>query len=599
MSRRDLICIIGPKLPLIDHRARSLAVKDNIVTFDLPTTCGSAMLQQHQSPFEAFVVAKLRAHGCQPIGKTNLDEFGMGSHSTNSHFGPVHHPLSKDHSAGGSSGGSAVAVANRQFKNRRRIALGTDTGGSVRLPAAYTGIVGFKPSYGLVSRWGVIPYANSLDTVGVLTASVNDSMEFFKHAAAHDHRDPTSLSDATRQRTQNDIDASPTIPDWKNMKIGIPVEYNIAELEAGVRQAWIDSLNILQTFGCTMVPVSLPNTKHALSAYYVIAASEAASNLSKYDGVRYGTRKSSADGAGEYLYSDTRGSGFGDEVKRRILLGSYTLSANAIDNYFIKAQRVRRLVQRDFDRVFRKPNPLLPVQQYDLSEMDPLVEMEDKLGPSQVDFIVCPTAPTVSPSLSSILKQAPVDTYMNDVLTVPSSLAGIPAISIPVTVRHNLSQPGEPAFAGIQVIGPYGNDHRLLHFAKILETCFDSYRMHTSPLKRHTHEMTVGNISEDPALIIRKLKCDLRLRQVRKFVTLKGGMSRGTITLDERVVARRLEEHRKHISDKGNKKPTTQKPPRLGKHKSAKGDSHRKPTTQKEVNQVFEQAMHRWETANK
>lgn len=392
----------------------------------------------------------------------------MGSHSTNSFFGLVHNNLSRKHSAGGSSGGSAVAVATRQCE----LALGTDTGGSVRLPAAYNGIVGFKPSYGLISRWGVIPYANSLDTVGVMSSSVRRSLEFFLKAEAHDPRDPTCVSEKFRRshghKYANATNSNKTLA---GIRIGVPLEYNITELDPSIRQAWQDALDIFQEQGCTIVPVSLPNTKHALSAYYVLAASEAASNLSKYDGVRYGTRDRNADGASDVLFSDTRGQGFGDEVKRRILLGSYTLSSAAIDNYFIKAQKVRRLVKQDFDRVFSMPNPLVPSQQFDLADLDESIELRDKLGPAQVDFLVCPTAPTVAPSLDSVARQNPVDSYMNDVFTVPSSLAGIPSISVPCRIGNEFSPPYEPAFAGIQILGQYNDDLRLLDIASKFEDC--------------------------------------------------------------------------------------------------------------------------------
>ena len=405
-------------------------------------------------------------------GKTNLDEFGKGSHSTNSAFGPVRndYPYSQ-RSVGGSSGGSAVAIATGQCN----VALGTDTGGSVRLPAAYTNLVGFKPSYGLISRWGVIPYANSLDTVGILAHSVPPILAAFQSLYPHDPRDPTSLRKSSRERiirararAGTSFDDFPKTVDLKALKIGMPIEYNIAELDPGVRDAWQNVLSTLKDQGCTVVPVSLPNTKHALSAYYVLAASEAASNLSKYDGVRYGKRCKSSDGAGDVLYSQTRGEGFGDEAKRRILLGSYTLSSEAIDNYFVKAQKVRRLVQRDFDRVFTLPNPLQPAQQFDLSDVDENVQLDNKLGPSQVDFIVCPTAPTSPPTLEEVSNQTPVDTYMNDVFTVPASLAGLPAVSIPCDIPWKFQREGVPPFTGMQLIGQHSDDYRLLLLADIL-----------------------------------------------------------------------------------------------------------------------------------
>jgi aspartyl-tRNA(Asn)/glutamyl-tRNA(Gln) amidotransferase subunit A len=419
-------------------------------------------------------VKLLRGKDAFIIGKTNLDEFGMGSHSTYSFFGSVHNDLPFNRlSVGGSSGGSAVAVATGQC----HAALGTDTGGSVRLPAAYTGIVGFKPSYGLVSRWGVVPYANSLDTVGVLGVSARTVYNAMIYLRQHDHRDPTSLKLTAwkRMRDRRKEIAFESgrhghfAEDFSSLRIGVPIEYNIAELEPGVKKAWEDALKGFQDNGCTIVPVSLPNTKHALSAYYVLAPAEAASNLAKYDGVRYGNRSGSSDGAGDVLYSKTRGEGFGEEVRRRILLGSYTLSSEAIDNYFIKAQRVRRLVQRDFDRVFSTPNLLRPEEQFDLSDMDESIELDSKLGPSQVDFIVCPTAPTPPPTLEDVAEQTPVDTYMNDIFTVPASLAGLPAISIPWKISEEYLKSDTPAFTGIQIIGQYSDDFRVIMTAAALE----------------------------------------------------------------------------------------------------------------------------------
>ncbi|RDL41576.1 Glutamyl-tRNA(Gln) amidotransferase subunit A, mitochondrial [Venustampulla echinocandica] len=449
----------------------SIAVKDNIATADLPTTCGSGILRGYQSPFQAFVIEQARAYGGEVTGKTNLDEFGMGSHSTHSFFGPVRNkPPFEDFSAGGSSGGSAVAVAQGLCE----VALGTDTGGSIRLPAAYTKTIGFKPSYGLLSRRGVVPYANSLDTVGILSQSTKIILKTFLQLGQHDIADPSTLPPKSRKRIakwhakmtmERRAKADISKPGFANLKIGVPIEYNIAELDPAIRRAWQNALTLFQEQGCTVVPVSLPNTKHALSAYYVLAPAEAASNLSKYDGIRYGTRSQLSDGAGDVLYSYSRGEGFGDEVKRRILLGSYTLSSEAIDNYFIKAQKIRRLVQRDFDRVFSISNPLRPPQQFDLSDMDDSVLLPDKLGPCDVDFIVCPTAPTTPPTLDDISKQTSVDAYMNDVFTVPASLAGLPAISVPYKgyfPSGAFRNPDAPNSIGIQIIGQYSDDVRVI-----------------------------------------------------------------------------------------------------------------------------------------
>lgn len=391
-----------------------------------------------------------------------MDEFGMGSHSANSVHGPVRNPLAEgdDVSAGGSSGGSAVAVKLGDAD----IALGTDTGGSVRLPAAYTGIVGYKPSYGMISRFGVVPYANSLDTVGFLASEVKPIHEVvFKTGLhqKHDPQDPTSLSVASRKACAEN--SSSSLPPLSSINIGIPLEYNISELDPSIRAAWVAVASALESQGATLVPISLPSTKEALCAYYVLAPAEASSNLAKYDGVRYGKRGEGNDAVGETLYSDTRGEGFGEEVKRRILLGTYSLSSEAMDNYFIQAQKVRRMVQMDFDRVFKLDNPLYEPEQFDLSDMAEATGMEDKRGPLQVDFILCPTAPTFPPRLDDVKGQSSVDTYMNDVFTVPASLAGLPAVSVPTRTE------GSKYPAGMQVIGQYWDDQRVLLLAEKLK----------------------------------------------------------------------------------------------------------------------------------
>ncbi|KAI0424821.1 amidase signature enzyme [Xylaria sp. FL1042] len=453
-----------------------LAVKDNIAATGFQTTCASNILAGTEIPFSATIVTQLRDRGMEVVSKAGMDEFGMGTHSTTSAFESVHnaHPLEK-YSAGGSSGGSAVAVK----EGKADVALGTDTGGSVRMPAAYTGTVGFKPSYGMLSRWGVVPYANSLDTVGLLARTVQPIREAIIRSGLYreyDPRDPTSLSDTVRSRCTAEREgyASTEEPNetLEGLTFGLPLEYNIEELDSRIRQGWLQSLEVIQRLGGRVVPVSLPSTKNALSAYYVIAPAEAASNLAKYDGIRYGYRDATgtSDAQDGVLYARTRGSGFGNEVKRRILLGSYTLSSEAIDNYFIQAQKVRQLVRRDFDRIFKLDNPLLDEQHFDLSEMEESIDMETKLGPVQVDFLVCPTAPTTPPLLEQVRNQTPLDSYMNDVFTVPASLAGLPAISIPMDI------PVDPAseeqkllhFGGLQLIGQYWDDARVLSIAERL-----------------------------------------------------------------------------------------------------------------------------------
>ncbi|KAI0162064.1 amidase signature enzyme [Xylariaceae sp. FL1272] len=452
-----------------------LAVKDNISTPNLPTTCASLILQGATIPFTATIVSQLQARGMEVVSKAGMDEFGMGTHSTTSHYETIHNasPLEL-YSAGGSSGGSAVAVK----EGKAEIALGTDTGGSVRMPAAYTGVVGFKPSYGMLSRWGVVPYANSLDTVGLLAKTVTPiraSIVGTRLYAEHDERDPTSLPTNVRTRCtaeREGYSSGYAVASLKGLTFGLPMEYNIAELDSRIRQGWLDAMETIRSLGGRVVPVSLPSTKNALSAYYVIAPAEAASNLAKYDGIRYGRRDTEGpnDAQDGVLYARTRGSGFGNEVKRRILLGSYTLSSEAIDNYFIQAQKVRQLVRRDFDRIFKLGNPLLDEQHFELSEMDESIDLETKLGPAQVDFLICPTAPTTPPLLEQVRNQTPLDSYMNDVFTVPASLAGLPAISIPMDIPVDPSSEEQKLlnFGGLQLIGQYWDDARVLAIAERL-----------------------------------------------------------------------------------------------------------------------------------
>ncbi|KAG6125190.1 hypothetical protein E4U12_007492 [Claviceps purpurea] len=460
----DSLVSASPAPPLHPNaKPFRLAVKDNIATADFPTQCASPILRSHRSPFEATIVSQLRSRGATVVGKTNMDEFGMGSHSTNSMHGPVINHLSTESeplSAGGSSGGSAVAV----MLGDADIALGTDTGGSVRLPASYTGAVGYRPSYGMISRYGVFAYANSLDTVGFLAKEVQPILDLLvrtKLDEEHDPRDPTSLPAASRRRCA--AVCAPELGDMSNLTIGLPLEYNIAELDPLIRQGWIAAATALEEQGARIVPVSLPSTKEALCAYYVLATAEASSNLAKYDGVRYGVRGEHGDAQGHTLYSETRGLGFGPEVKRRILLGTYSLSSEAIDNYFIQAQKVRRLIRQDFDRVFRLQNPLCKPAQFDLSDMDAETTLQDKKGPPQVDFLLSPTTPSFAPKLGDVMSEGSLEAYMGDVFTVPSSLAGLPCVSVPSRVV------GSALPMGLQLIGQYWDDRRLLAMAERLK----------------------------------------------------------------------------------------------------------------------------------
>jgi aspartyl-tRNA(Asn)/glutamyl-tRNA(Gln) amidotransferase subunit A len=469
----------------------TVGVKDNIVTTSLPSSCASNILRGYVAPQKATVVELMENAGMAVAGKTNMDEFGMGSHNLNSAFGAMSQPWSSQ-SVGGSSGGSALAVAARDC----HIAIGTDTGGSVRLPAAYLNLCGFKPSYGLISRYGVVPYANSLDTVGILSKTPIDAFLLFNILAQPDFRDPTCLTEASRQRirearatriaskrqdsvravsyadhysrnmTAADLRKAQQYDEGISLKsvagiykdysglrhIGVPTDYNIAELQPEVRHAWKTTIATLREIGHTIVPINLPTTQHALSAYYILAPAEASSNLAKYDGIRYGpvrTRQSAASDSHSTLYSHHRGTLFGDEVKRRILLGSFSLSASSIDNYFLQAQRVRRLVQQDFNQVFRMAHPLLP----------------DATGVENgVDYILCPTAPSYPPDVRKLKHATPPESYMNDVFTVPASLAGLPAMSVPAPPAPGKRVNDTSRSVGMQVIGQYGDDIGVLQF---------------------------------------------------------------------------------------------------------------------------------------
>ena len=444
----------SPSTPPPALQNRHIAIKDNIATPCAPTTAASHALKTYTSPFPSTVSQLLSSHGAHLTSKTNLDEFAMGSHSQSSHFGPVRGPLSPAHSPGGSSGGSAVAVATAHAW----AALGTDTGGSVRVPAAYTGVVGFKPSYGRVSRWGVLAYAHSLDTVGVLARRVRDAALVFSVLDAHDPKDPTSLSPALRRRLPP---LTPACPAPAALRIGIPREAHITSLCPAVLSTYKALLSRLQRAGHTLHPVSLPTTRAALPAYYILAPAEASSNLARYDGVRYGPANSSSSSS-PVLYAPHRAATLGPEPRRRILLGAYTLSAPARDAHFLHAQRIRRMVQAEFDGVFTLPNPL---------HNTPPAPHADS-----VDILLLPTVPSLPPRLPSS-PSAPVRDFLTDVFTVPSSLAGLPAASVPVAVPGSGDRDGsgdgdvdaDVRTAGMQVVGQFGDDAGVLAAAAAVE----------------------------------------------------------------------------------------------------------------------------------
>jgi len=403
-----------------------VAVKDLFCTRDIPTTAGSRILDGFRPPYESAVTDKLWQAGAVMLGKTNLDEFGMGSSNTTSWYGPVENPWRRPGDnrplvPGGSSGGSATAVA----AHAALAATGTDTGGSIRQPASFCGIVGLKPTYGRCSRWGVVAYASSLDHPGPMARTVRDVAIMLGAMAGHDPRDSTSVPVA--------------IPDFEaaldgniaGLRVGIPREYRVDGMPDEIEALWKQGVGWLREAGAEPVEISLPMTKYALPAYYIIALAEASSNLARYDGVRFGLR---VEGDGlEEMYELTRAAGFGAEVRRRVLIGTYVLSAGYYDAYYLKAQRVRTLIARDFARAFER-----------------------------VDCILTPTAPSAAFAIGE-KSSDPIEMYLNDVFTVPANLAGVPAVSVPAGV----SRDGLPL--GLQVTGRAFDEQTVLRVAEALE----------------------------------------------------------------------------------------------------------------------------------
>jgi aspartyl-tRNA(Asn)/glutamyl-tRNA(Gln) amidotransferase subunit A len=398
-----------------------IAVKDNLVTTGLGTTCGSRVLENYRSPFEATAVRLARAAGGVVVGKTNMDEFAMGSSTENSAFGPTLNPRDRSRVPGGSSGGSAAAVAAGLVP----MALGSDTGGSVRQPAAFCGVVGIKPTYGRVSRYGLVAYASSLDQIGTLGRSVADAARLLRVIAGHDERDATSA-----RRPVPDFEAAAGLG-VRGMVVGVPAEYLPDELDPEMRGLIERTLERLAERGAEVRSVSLPHTRHAIPSYYVIAPAEASSNLSRYDGVRYGRRAAERDLVS--MYETTRSQGLGAEVKRRIMLGTYALSAGYYDEYYGTAQRARRLITEDFRRVFAQG----------------------------VDVLFTPTSPTPAFALGERTAD-PVEMYLSDVFTVTANLAGIPGVSVPIGRIRGLP-------VGGQVLAPWWQEERMLAVAGALE----------------------------------------------------------------------------------------------------------------------------------
>ncbi len=405
-----------------------IAHKDIFCTSSMPTTCGSRMLQNFVSPYEAAVVQNMRTAGMVTLGKANMDEFAMGSSNENSFYGPVANPWQTDRVPGGSSGGSAAIVAARLAS----AATGTDTGGSIRQPAAFCGITGIKPTYGRVSRYGMIAFASSLDQGGPMAQTAEDCALLLQAMAGHDLRDST-CSPAAVPDFSAELNA-----DLKGLRIGVPQEYFAEGLDDGVAARVNEALAVLEGEGAILKPISLPNQGLCIPAYYIIAPAEASSNLSRFDGVRFGHRCENPQDIDD-LYTRSRGEGFGPEVKRRILIGAYALSAGYYDAYYKKAQQVRQLVSDDFSNAF-----------------------------AEVDVIAGPTTPTTAFARGA-KSDDPVAMYLNDLFTVSANLSGLPALSAPCGFAEGLP-------VGLQLCAPANQESRLLNVAHRYQSVTDWHR---------------------------------------------------------------------------------------------------------------------------
>jgi aspartyl-tRNA(Asn)/glutamyl-tRNA(Gln) amidotransferase subunit A len=410
-----------------------LAIKDLFCTKGVLTTAGSHILDAFAPTYESTVTANLWRAGAVMLGKANMDEFAMGSSNETSYHGPVENPWRRQGDnrplvPGGSSGGSAAAVAARAAMG----AIGTDTGGSIRQPAAFAGIVGLKPTYGRCSRWGIVAFASSLDQAGPMTRSVRDAALMLRAMAGHDPKDSTSVDTPVPDY------AAALTGDVRGLKVGVPKEYRVDGMPDEIERLWRQGVDWLTAAGAEPVDISLPYTKYALPAYYIVAPAEASSNLARYDGVRYGLRETGEDLID--LYELTRAKGFGVEVRRRVMIGTYVLSAGYYDAYYNQARKVRTLIANDFKAAFR-----------------------------DVDVVLAPTAPSAAFPLGDKLDD-PIAMYLNDVFTVPASMAGLPGVSVPA----GLSVEGLPL--GLQLVGRAFDEETMLRVAQVVEeaACFDA-----------------------------------------------------------------------------------------------------------------------------
>lgn len=405
-----------------------IGVKDNIVTKGLRTTCGSKILENFDPIYDATVVKHLQNAEAVTIGKLNMDEFAMGSSTENSGFKPTRNPWNLETVPGGSSGGSAAAVAAGEVP----FSLGSDTGGSIRQPASFCGVVGLKPTYGRVSRFGLVAFASSLDQIGPITRTVEDNAFLLQAISGVDEMDSTSAN------VEVPDFLSALTGDVKGLKIAVPKEYLAEGVKEEVKQSVLDALKVLEGLGATWEEVSLPHSKYALSTYYILSSSEASANLARFDGVRYGYRSDNAENLIE-LYKQSRAEGFGNEVKRRIMLGTYALSSGYYDAYYKKAQKVRTLIKKDFEDVFEK-----------------------------YDVIIGPTAPTPAFKIGENVKD-PMTMYANDILTIPVNLAGVPGISVPCGLSNGLP-------LGLQIIGKHFDESTVYRVAYAFEQATEHHK---------------------------------------------------------------------------------------------------------------------------
>ena len=405
-----------------DMAATPVILKDNICVRDEPTTCGSKILRDFRPPYDATVTKKLKASGFVPIGKSNMDEFAFGSSCETSCYGPTKNPYDLNRIPGGSSGGSAALVA----ADETVLALGSDTGGSIRQPAALCGVVGMKPTYGRVSRYGLIAFGSSLDQIGPITKDVTDSAILLSVISGYDPMDSTSVDISVPDYTKS------LAEDVKGLKIGLPREYFIKGLDKDVEERVSAAISVLKELGAEFIEISLPHTEYAVSVYYIVGCSEASSNLARFDGVQYGSREN-RDSLMD-MYKATRKRGFGPEARRRIILGTYSLSSGYYDAYYLKAQKVRMLIKNDFDEAFKR-----------------------------CGLILTPTSPTPAFKIGEKIKD-PLSMYLSDIFTIPANLAGIPAISIPCGYSKEGGLP-----IGLQLMAKHFDEETLIRTAYTYE----------------------------------------------------------------------------------------------------------------------------------